>query len=76
MKTPKDSQMLAIVLIVSFIALCAVFVSFFKFVVGLFMIVVGLIGLAIGALMSVLLNPIVLVMLLLLGIIFWNKRIK
>ena len=68
--------MLAIVLIVSFIVLCVVFVSFFKFVVGLFMIVVGLIGLAIGALMSVLLDPIVLVMLLLLGIIFWNKRIK
>lgn len=68
--------MLAIALIVSFIILCVVFASFFKFVVGLFMIVVGLIGLAIGALLSVLLNPIVLVMLLLLGIIFWNKRIK
>lgn len=68
--------MLAIALIVSFIILCVVFVSFFKFVVGLFMIFIGLIGLAIGALLSVLLNPIVLVMLLLLGIIFWNKRIK
>ena len=72
MKNLKDPQMLAVM----FIVLAVLFVSFFKVIVGLFMIFIGLIGLAIGALLSVLFNPIAIVILLLFGLIFWNKRTK
>ena len=68
--------MLAIALIVSFIILCVVFVSFFKFVVGLFMIFIGLIGLAIGAVLSILLNPVILTLIVIGTIFAWGHSKK